>query len=378
MPRYKLIFIFVYLQILFCPTSGSCFDQKSQYEKQILVTDLAVDTNGIPFLLDDTGEVWGFSKPFSLTDLVKIRGLRTASKLSPYIALTSAGDVFAWGLDSKSSRWKSPDDLAAVYTKSVHLFNGHQASSIDYKNGRFLAGFHDGNIAEWSFSDQREGKLFENPTIYHVPSNVLSVATSGHVNLAKIEGETFFGWGLNKSNQFLETSPFQNRISTPNVLSLQDGVKIMSTTDSHLVVLNNLGIVTYQGGCDAGAEDSTFGERITETKIKNVSDIAVSVDDNIFPDGFVVGNGEIWLGYAPSPRVSPGCGRSFANGMRVQKILGMNVPAVHVAVVSDGGKEFQIFSIGSDKSFWAARSENGHFLFSKVNLKVTNEQHERN
>ena len=65
------------------------------------VEQIAVDDNGILFLLDNSGHVWGFSrKPIENSNviypLIRLPNLSGIKQIAPYIALDNSGNVFTW------------------------------------------------------------------------------------------------------------------------------------------------------------------------------------------------------------------------------------------------------------------------------------------
>jgi hypothetical protein len=85
--------------------------------------DFSVGEFGYTFLLDDKGDVWGFTETTRLKGLHKLKGLKDIKALQPFVAIDKNGDVFTWEFDREKTNYGevSTDDIGipgAVYTNA--------------------------------------------------------------------------------------------------------------------------------------------------------------------------------------------------------------------------------------------------------------------
>jgi len=127
--------------------------------------------------------------------------------------------------------------------------------------------------------------------------------------------------------------------------------------------------VILWGGCDLDGHD--FNRQNTgpfgvvtgvEGPVADVVTVAMSGNDNVWPDVFLKRDGSVWAAYAPLP---PDTHYNFCSrgGVKPWRLTGMTVAATAIAT---NGRV--ILALGADRTLWVA-GERGNSLW-KIDIRM--------
>jgi alpha-tubulin suppressor-like RCC1 family protein len=342
------------------------------------ISQIAMSNEGIPFLLDSNGSVWGFKRPFTLEDPIKLAIPSRIKTIKPFIALTADGHVFTWAIASKQSLSKDSSgdgngdgSIVVTYAQPELHNNIPIVSDISYATGRLGSGdFYalgtDNSIYEWTHdpvaSPQLNMKIEYNPPL----ADITSFSSSGFTT-AYLFGKTrLLGWGMNSEGQLganthgVGVRPIVLPDWPEQVQLPEEAHKVVVGT-FHTFVLADSGKVFVWGGCHPSganlAGDKPDMIAGVQYELANVQDVAVSIDDNLYPDTFLKTDGTVWIGYAPANKGVHDlhCGRTYENGSLTYH-AGMPVRAVAIAM--GGDQRYPILALGEDGTLWGISYRN--------------------
>jgi hypothetical protein len=360
-----MIFLLLILFTLFPYSSfGASVQEK--------IVDIVMDNNGIPFFLDNKSTVWGFKRPFILSDPIII--MKNADKIYPGLSITKYHEIFTWSLDGKNSKWPEPNSLFAQYTVPNKIDNKENYSSAASYLSHFSAVQNNDAIIEWGRRYKIGGtSTLETPrSVYHHPE-INEVVTSGFTTLVLQNDATIVGWGFNDAGQLGPDSRTLIDPENPAKITVPFTPTHIYSGSEHTIVLSRNGQAFYWGGCKSSASDVAVPNVVAkEGPLSDITAVAMVGDDNVFPDAFLKKDGSIWLSFAPAPDGvhSESCGRVFPDGSKAVQITGMPVPATKVAVGGSVEINFTILALGSDHSLWGANLTDEHPKFIKLPFEL--------
>lgn len=324
-------------------------------------TDVVIGSLGIPFLLDHKGNVWAFKKPTTFEGLTRLPNLKNIKQIAPFIALDKDGQVFTWGLDTKTEIIDTYDiEIFAIYTPPAPL--------QEFKNGSLIAsdGLHRFVVV------QDDKDIFEVETIrdeaiinnaktdgivvhgskparkIHAREGIKSIAVTDFGTVALYRDGTVLGWPLNQVGRLKQYAEGQ-QISL-NVPSPASSVHLNPTQT--LALLEN-GQVVFIGGCtfdpfDNGYHSSWGIVNSVQGAVADVVAVATDGGNSMVPNFFLKRDGSVWASDVPSPSVEKRgqCGRGAA---KTWKMKGMTGPAIKIATSGH-----VVLALAADHSLWRA------------------------
>ena len=334
------------------------------------ITDVVIDSPGVPFLLDDRGHVWAFQKPLSFEGLMRLPNLRNIKQIAPYIALDKDGRVFTWSLD-KTTEMTGPDDVNAAYTMPAMVKGLSSITRVAYESNRFVVVKEDKTIIEWVAIPAKVGfgtAGYGNFRTIHEREGIRAIGLSTSGTVALFKDGVVLGWGLSQTGQTRKDAAEQ-RISFP----VPSSVLSVYLNNFHTAILTESGPVILWGGCDLDGHD--FNRQNTgpfgvvtgvEGPVADVVTVAMSGNDNVWPDVFLKRDGSVWAAFAPLP---PDTHYNFCSrgGVKPWRLTGMTAAATAIAT---NGRV--ILALGADHTLWVA-GELGNTL-SKINIRMEAEE----
>jgi hypothetical protein len=318
------------------------------------ISQIAMSNEGVPFLLDSEGNVWGFKKPYTLEDPVKLAIPVPTKKIKPFMALTADGHVYTWTISTKRSLSKDSSgdgsgdgSVAVTYTAPELEKNLPVVSDISYgsgllKNDFYALGKND-SVYEWM---RDAGPSPHDVSVRTVPGDVTSFSTSGVTTAYLLRDNRLRGWGANGEGQL------------PESLDLPEQARAVYVGVFHTFILTDTGNGYVWGGCHASGMAVTGDVpdviEAVQYPLRDIQDIAVSMDDNNFPNIFLKKDGTVWEGFPPSDNIhNVSCGKTFSDESLVHHIE-MPVPAVVIAIGGDGTHPYSILALDAQGGLWGA------------------------
>jgi alpha-tubulin suppressor-like RCC1 family protein len=348
-----------------------------------------MDERGIPFLLDDEGHVWGFRKPFSLEDPIKLPKLENIAKIAPYVAVDTEGQVFTWSIDEDEMKMEYENLTEAAYT-SPHKFSDLTGvTSVASSEYHFVAVINNRDIVEWSAIPTQMGfgikgytpirKVISRNGVKAISTDssliIFSAATTSTERVdtiasgvvALFDDGTVMGWRISSSGQTLIPSNI-SEAEAINSGMRQGGFEAQKNTfltkhldaadvamdARHIVILRSNAVPLYWGSCEArkvnrGEHPFKGGElNGAEGFVHDALSVTLRKRTNVPFDIFLKKDGTIWTAYAlGAPDMPPIC-----LGTRIMKLQEWQIrlgsaPAVQVAV---GGQTALI--LDADHKLW--------------------------
>lgn len=286
------------------------------------ITAITVAPMKIPFLLDDEGQVWAFRKPLSFEEPIKLPNLNHITKIVPYIAVDSSGQVFTWSLNVADSQWDESGISKATYTAPQRVENLQGVTSVAYSDMHLVAVIEGRDIVDLEvLRDPRSFRVTGYGPIKTVISRkgVKAVAVASRPKIMSIKGAvykpaseslvalfddgTVMGWGITPTGRTTEDGIGQNIL-----LTRSPGAIGVAVNAAHTVILPASGVPLFWGGCDLFGTDRN-GHPWTSGNVVGADGYVVDVigmgiaegNDNVLPDVFIKRDGTVWAAYAPSP-----------------------------------------------------------------------------
>ena len=318
------------------------------------IIQIAIDAEGLPFLLDDAGHVWAFRDPTNggMSQLVRISGLEHIKKIAPYEALDDKGQVFVWGLLNVNV-----DDTNSIfqtsYTPATKLLSLSGVTDIAHSFSHGFAVVNGNRIVtweeitrdahgNWGYEITKYGPIQEIYTVTRIKH--LAAAPGSHelmrpsTLIALLEDGTVLGWGISEFGQ--ETFRGGERIELGK---FPDAVDV-ALNNRHTVVLTKQGVPLFWGGCDIWGQNNS-GKPWTWGHIKNapgaindVQSLALNNDtffgSNARFDIFLKRDGTVWGARAPTPPGVPDseCGIHGNSPSQPYQLVIGDAPATQVSV----------------------------------------------
>jgi hypothetical protein len=368
--------------------------------------------DGFPFLLDTDGNVWGFKKPFTLEEPIKLTIPAHVKKIAPFVALGDDGHVYTWSFDPTATKDWEPDDISnAIYTAPKLEKSVPAASDVFYSPYSYYAIGLNRRIYSWpahsiwawsnhlDSSVPRPHQMIE----YDPPlSDMTSFSTSGFTTAYLLGSKRLVGWGNNNEGQLgTEVGTWPRPIVLPDWprrIDLPEEASRVFVGTSHTLVLAKSGRVFIWGGCHTSGTDAPGNKSDIVSGVKyeleDIQDIAVSTDDNHYPDVFLMNDGTVWIGYPPTNTGvhNFACGYTYPDDSLTHQ-LKLPVPIVAVAAGGTGANAYPIIALGADNSLWVANFQGtprkkwdtpGHLTsvpgvadgFHKLSINLNNQREE--
>lgn len=364
------------------------------------IVEITVDEIGIPFVLDDEGQVWGFRKPYSLEEPIKLSNLNHIKKIAPYIAVDTEGRVFTWSIDDAEVETVEGEITEAGYTTPQRFGDMKGVTLVAHSMNHFFAVINNQEIVEWliirkenkpggGFGVEGYGpikKIISSPGVKAIaaaPGTMARIVAepAPYGLVALFDDGTVMGWGISSSGQIVKDA------NTPSILLTKSpGAVGIAMNDFHTVILSAQGVPQFWGGCDLYGRDGNGGHPWThgsvhgaEGYVADVIGMAIAQDinigvaggwgnDNGTPDVFIKRDGTVWIAYAPIPENTPNfdCGQyKTANPRQAVQVSAGKAIAVQVATA----RGF-IFMLDADHKLWTTPSNLMVTKFSNVPLNI--------
>lgn len=239
----------------------------------VLMTDGTVKAWGSNFYgqLGINSSITSYPVPKSVTTLSNITAI--ACGLNHCLALTSSGNVYAWGENSKGQLGIGTTTNA----KKPTLINLTNVSEIACGSYHSIARLNDGTVRAWGFNQY--GQLGDGTTT----DRTSSVTVTGLTGVQKIYSSTFFnlvfdgsnvkGWGRNRYGQLGQTPPTVES-SVVTLSGLSGTVSEIAVGDFHAIALLTTGNVLSWGRNHVGQlGHGTLTDTSTPTVIPNLDNV---------------------------------------------------------------------------------------------------------
>jgi len=359
------------------------------------IVEITVDELGIPFVLDDEGHVWGFRKPFSLEEPVKLPHLEHIKKIAPYIAIDADGRVFTWGIKDSLVQEDQNSIAKAGYTAPKRVENLQGVTMVAHSLNHFFAVINNQEIVEWLEIRKKRGYEIES---YGPIRKIISragvkaiAASPGEIErvvaepypyglVALFDDGTVMGWGITSTGQIVKEA------ATPSIELTKSPWAIgIAMNAFHTVILSAQGVPQFWGGCDLygrglGGRPWKYGHvQGVDGYVTDVKGMALAQhrvlgptgwgSDNDKQDVFIKHDGTVWLAYAPIPENTPGFECSQDNRTikyrQAQQLLAGKAAAVQVAVGWSN-----ILMLDADHNLWLSQGSYMHTEFRKVMINL--------
>ena len=313
------------------------------------IIQIAVDAEGLPFLLDDAGHVWatlGLGDS-NRTQLLQIKGLEHIKKIVPYEALDDKGQVFVWGMLNPVV-----DEMNSIiqtsYTSATKIMSLSGVTEVAHSFGHGFAVVNGNRIVTWEEVLGGEDEITKYGPIQEIYNGtkvrqLAAAAGPGPMNLiALLEDGAVVGWGITEFGQ-------ASRKRTERVeLGKLPGARGIDLNGMHTVVVSEDGIPLFWGGCDMdgysirGYKPWIWGHlskvALALQDVQAVSlakDTGHGGDDNVSYDVFLKRDGTVWMTRPPIPPDAPEseCGIfvDSESTIRTQQLVIGDAPAIQIA-----------------------------------------------
>jgi len=313
--------------------------QLSQAEIDSLkVEQIAVDDNGILFLLDNSGHVWGFSRrPIENSNviypLIRLPNLSEIKQIAPYIALDNSGNVFTWShaSDPASPPFSVPvqymgiQNVTSIFPESLAVEVQLDGIEDHPSISKYVVLVNNQDIFQIAIDENGEQQA---PQKIFSSNEIKSVAVSGSSKngvlqtiVVLLKDGDLLSIGIpsprrerqNENSHPTGTPPAVNESTTDAIQISKLGnfpsATEVSVNSAHTLLLNEAGRITYLGDCDA-VEKNNDGKWIPIEGVKKMESLSTEVaklefhsgkHDDVFSNALIKKDGSIWLDSPPSP-----------------------------------------------------------------------------
>lgn len=314
--------------------------------------DVAVSSIGIPFLLDDDGNVWAFKEPLSLGGIAKLPGLSEIQDIAPFAAVNKQGDVFVWSLDRRTAVTTPDVNILAVYTVPKRLTGVRNTALIASSGQERLV------IAE------KGGDLLELEAIpdTQIRDAQRSLGIAGYKPLARISLGRDVKWMNATASHTVAIFSGGEAVSFDDGVANSQSARIVieapreasaihvSRRHSRALVLLDDGTVLFFGNCTP-----RLSYQASENTLRLANGIALPISEvtEMRTAGgwiiFVRRDGSVWSTYGLLSEYDAEheCGKGVA---KISRLRGMTPPALKVVGTNRG----LVFALGTDRSLWIA------------------------
>ena len=355
------------------------------------IAAITVAPMGIPFLLDDEGQVWAFRKPLSFEEPIKLPNLNHIKKIAPYIAVDTNGQVYTWSLNPIKTDWGEDGLNEAVYNTPQRVENLQGVTLVASSGDNyFVAVIGNKDIVEWLAIRDKSGlgavtngpirtvisrmgvkavTVFWTPEVVSTVGVVIYPVASSLVAL--FDEGTVMGWGIKPSGAATRGSDRKGILLTQS-----PGATEVSMNAMHTVILTANGVPQFWGGCDGYRDGKDFnGNQWPSRNNEGVDGYVVDVIgmslfsgyDNVKPDVFIKRDGTVWAALAPEPSGMLGRDCYLSAGKKGQL---WQLPAGRSAAVQVAAGE-SILMLDAEHKLWTTAGSwmNTKFHNVSINLK---------
>lgn len=378
----QIVCTFLYLiLLLFC--AGSAFASN--------IVEITVDEIGIPFVLDDEGHVWGFRKPHSLEDPIKLPNLNHIQKIASYIAVDVEGRVFTWSINDAEVVTIEGEIDEAGYTAPQRFGDLKGVTLVAYSGRHFVAVIGNRDIFDWVEIPSKIGDRFGidgyGPirTISSRPGvSAIAAATKGETVPtgraaitkfsygleALFEDGTVMGWGITPTGEVTEDIPTSNVLLTKS-----PGAIGIAMNGRHTIILSAQGIPQFWGGCEVVEKDVNghllpkVGVHAVDGNVTDIIGMAIPQNDDLYPNAFIKRDGTVWVEYSPIPANISGVSCSqFDSSMYYRQAE--QLPAGHAAAVQVTTAGGVYLMLDGDHKIWTTGLSYGKKKFHNVPINL--------